>query len=416
MIYIIKNIIALTITVQFIFGCADYTAGVTRLFEKEKHELSRKYSYLKDMRIGLIINHTSKYPGSSYLPTTYQLFKENELNVVRIFSPEHGLSGSYAAGEEVPSTSEVVSLYGKNKEPQDYHLQDIDILIFDIQDIGVRYYTYISTMTLAMEKAAQNNIKFMVLDRPNPLGRAVEGSVLDIEFSSFVGMHPVPVRHGLTIGEMALFIKQNNLIDSADKLDLEIVRGWNWDGGYSQGNKCSPDFYKTSPNIPHIENALMYVGTCLLEGTNVSEGRGVEPFLSFGAPWLDSDKIIKALEKYKFRNVSFESHKKTPHKSKYKDIECNFILINLSQNFSHSSKIYVDSIEPFKIGVSIINEIYKAHPNDFKFKDNFFDKLYGSSDLRLAILESKDLNELMVKNGKDIKKYLKLAEKAKLYN
>ena len=141
--HIMRNIIFFTILIQYIFAGTDYTAGVTRLFEKEKHELSSRYSYLKDMRIGLIINHTSKYPGPSYLPTTYQLFKENGLNVVRIFSPEHGLSGSYAAGENVPSTSEVVSLYGKNKEPQDYHLQDIDILIFDIQDIGVRYYTYI---------------------------------------------------------------------------------------------------------------------------------------------------------------------------------------------------------------------------------------------------------------------------------
>ena len=403
--HIMRNIIFFTILIQYIFAGTDYTAGVTRLFEKEKHELSSRYSYLKDMRIGLIINHTSKYPGPSYLPTTYQLFKENGLNVVRIFSPEHGLSGRYAAGENVPSTSEVVSLYGKNKDPQDYHLQDI----------GVRYYTYISTMTLAMEKAAQNNIKFMVLDRVNPLGRVVEGSVLNVEFSSFVGMHPVPVRHGLTIGEMALFIKQNNLIDSADKLSLEIVEGWNWDGGYSRGNKCSPDFYRTSPNIPHLENALMYVGTCLLEGTNVSEGRGVEPFLSFGAPWLDSDKIIKALEKYKFRNVNFESHKKIPYKSKYKDVECNFILINLKQNLSRSADA-IDEIEPFKIGISIINEIYKAHPDDFQFKDDFFDKLYGSSDLRLAILKSEDLNELMVRNEEDIKEYLKLAEKAKLYN
>ena len=275
---IIRNIFYLFLVSFFSFS-NDMSSGLTTLFIPNEYFLNKEYDYLKDMRIGLIINHTSKVPGPlRYVHrTTYKLFKNANLNVVRIFSPEHGISGNYAAGADVPSTSEVVSLYGKNKAPQDKHLEDIDILVFDIQDIGVRYYTYISTMTLAMEKAAQNNIKFIVLDRPNPLnGISIEGPVLNPDFSSFVGMHPIPVRHGMTIGEVALFIKQNNLIKSAEKLNLKVISGLSWNRNYySDGGRCKPSFEQTSPNIPFLQNALLYVGTCLLEGTNVSEGRGI---------------------------------------------------------------------------------------------------------------------------------------------
>ena len=148
----------------------------------------------------------------------------NGINLVRIFSPEHGYLGNYAAGKYVDnnidflSGSEVISLYGKNKAPMDKYLADIDILIFDIQDIGVRYYTYASTMTLAMEKAAQNNVDFMILDRPNPLTESVQGAILDLEFSSFVGMHSIPIRHGMTIAEFALFIKENK--DNLYSIDI----------------------------------------------------------------------------------------------------------------------------------------------------------------------------------------------------
>ena len=194
--------------------------------------LQEELDCLNDRRVGLIINHTSVDSKGKHI---VKIMLDNKINLIRIFSPEHGYLGNYAAGEGIDdnldplSGVEVISLYGKNKAPLDKYLTDIDILIFDIQDIGVRYYTYASTMTLAMEKAAQNDIEFMILDRPNPLTGATQGAVLDLDFSSFVGMHPIPVRHGLTIAELALFIKNNNLIKNSDQLNLEIIKMINWD-------------------------------------------------------------------------------------------------------------------------------------------------------------------------------------------
>ena len=379
------------------------SAGLTTLFEysQESHNfyLNDNFKFLENKKIGLIINHTSRVPlnelreyGFDLPIATYDLFKNANLNVVRIFSPEHGFSGQYAAGEEVPSTSEVVSLYGKNKSPRDEYLKDVDVLIFDIQDIGARYYTYLSTMQLCMEKAAQNNIDFIVLDRPNPLGRKIEGAILDLNYKSFVGMNPIPARHGMTAGEIALFVKENKLIKSAVDLSLQVITGTNWDQDYSVGGRCKVEFEQTSPNIPSLEHALMYIGTCLLEGTNISEGRGTDnPFKLFGAPWLDSGAIIKQLEKYKFKNVQFTEMNFTPTSSKYNGVKCNGVQIDFTGY----------EIDAFKIGVAIIDEIYKKHSDKFEFKDSFFDKLYGSSDLRLTILNRGNLNQLFKKNEKD---------------
>ena len=372
------------------------SAGLTTLFEysqeKQVFYLNNNFKFFKNKKIGLIINHTSKVPinelreyGFNSPITTFDLFKNADLNVVRIFSPEHGFSGQYAAGEEVPSTSDVVSLYGKDKSPRDEYLKDIDVLIFDIQDIGARYYTYLSTMQLCMEKAAQNNVDFIVLDRPNPLGRKIEGAILDLNYKSFVGMNPIPARHGMTAGEIAIFIKENKLIKSADDLSLQVITGTNWDQDYSVGGRCKVEFEQTSPNIPSLEHALIYIGTCLLEGTNISEGRGTDnPFKLFGAPWLDSEELIKALNQFNFKDVDFIEKSFTPSSSKFKGEKCNGVQIEFSNL----------NIDAFKIGVTIINEIYKKHPDKFEFKDNFFDKLYGSSDLRLAISNGKSLDDL----------------------
>ena len=365
---------------------------------------------LKNNRIGIIANHTSL---DSKNQTIVDIMLNNKIDVIRIFAPEHGYLGHYQAGQTFQNSKyrltdiEIVSLYGKNKSPQDKHLNDLDILIFDIQDIGVRYYTYVSTMILAMEKAAENDVQFLVLDRPNPLsGKIVQGSVLNKDYSSFVGMLPIPVRHGMTIGEIALFVKNNNLIENANELNLNVVKMINWnrfDWNDSYWDKWTPP----SPNIPNRLNALIYVGACLLEGTNVSEGRGTEdPFILFGAPWIDSQSLVKNLNDKNLKGVFFVSESFIPNKSKYSGLKCNGLRINI---------IDKEKINPFIVGMHIINEIYNAHPKDFEFKDDFFDKLYGSSDLRLAILESKDLNILIKENEKDIIEYIKLAEKNRLY-
>ena len=372
--------------------------------------IQKDISYFRDKRVGIISNQTSlDSKGESIV----EVMLDNKINLVRIFAPEHGYLGEYQAGQkfedskDILSDIEIVSLYGKNKSPQDKYLNDLDILIFDIQDIGVRYYTYVSTMTLAMEKAAANNVQFIVLDRPNPLtGKVIQGSVLNPSFSSFVGMHPIPVRHGMTTGEIALFVKNNNLIEYANTLNLKIVKMANWnrlDWSDPYWNKWVPP----SPNIPNRENALIYVGTCLLEGTNVSEGRGTEdPFMLFGAPWIDSQILAENLNNRKLKGVYFLSENFIPNKSKYKGLKCNGVRISI---------IDEEIINPFIVGIHIINEIYKNHPNHFEFKTDFFDKLYGSDELRSAILKQNNLNNLIEKNDKDIERFVQLRNKALLY-
>ena len=373
-------------------------------------------SILKGKRVGVIVNHTSVNSKGKHI---IDILIEKEINLVRIFAPEHGFLGNQSAGKKIDDDFnpflgvEIVSLYGKNKSPQEQHLENLDVLIFDIQDIGVRYYTYVSTMTLAMIEAAKNNLKFIVLDRPNPLnGVSVEGSVSEI--SSFVGMHPMPVRHGMTIGEIAVFIKQNNLIENAINLDLKVIKmkGWNRKKMHSRrlGEWIAP-----SPNIPDVKTALMYVGTCLLEGTNVSEGRGTDiPFMLFGSPWLDNEKVLKALKGYKFKGVKFYKYNFTPisiygksENPKYKDQYCKGIKIKITDK---------NRISPFEIGLAIISEIYANNSENFKFKDNFFDKLYGRSDLRLSMLDMKDIDSLVEKNERDIEDFKKLREKVLLYD
>ena len=174
--------------------------------------LEKEYiSSLKDQRIALLINHTSLNSNGKHI---VDIIHENNLNLIRIIAPEHGYLGNHPAGYKVidnidPITGcDVISLYGANKSPIDEQVEDIDVIIFDIQDIGVRYYTYISTLTLVMEKAAKHNIDFFVLDRPNPLSGKIEGPLFNTNYSSFVGMHPIPVRHGMTVGEIALLIKK----------------------------------------------------------------------------------------------------------------------------------------------------------------------------------------------------------------
>ncbi|MAV64999.1 MAG: hypothetical protein CMG00_07395 [Candidatus Marinimicrobia bacterium] len=367
-------------------------------------------SLLNNKRVGVIANHTSVNSQDKHL---VDILIDQKVDLVRIFSPEHGFLGKRSAGENIENDVdsnhgiEIISLYGKNKSPQAVDLQDLDILIFDIQDIGVRYYTYVSTMTLAMEKASQNNLQFIVLDRPNPIGgNIVQGSVLDLDFSSFVGMHPIPVRHGMTIGEIALFIKRNGLIEGSKNLDLKVIKvhGWNrdeWDINYDK-NWISP-----SPNIKDKKTALMYLGTCLLEGTNVSEGRGTDsPFMLLGSPWLNSEHIAFRLNNLNLEGVSFSQRKYTPSKSKYSGIECNGIQIHISDYLK---------VNPFIVGVQIISEIYKNHKEDFKFNSDFFDKLYGGVDLRIAINESHDLNQLFYSNTIDLENFKIKREHSLIY-
>ena len=239
-------------------------------------------SKLKGKKIGLVVNPTSGVRGKHLV----DFLLENEIDVVRIFSPEHGFRGDADAGEEIASGKdgrtgiEIYSLYGKNRKPSTESIRDLDLLVFDIQDVGCRFYTYISTLHYVMEAAAENGKSVLVLDRPNPNGDYVDGPVLEEKFRSFVGMHPIPVVHGCTIGELALMINGEKWLAGGRQCNLEVIPVMNWDHNQLYSLPVKP-----SPNLPNDRSIRLYPSLCFFEATDVSIGRGTEfPFQVIGGP------------------------------------------------------------------------------------------------------------------------------------
>lgn len=249
--------------------------------------------------VGIVANHSSVNAAGEHLVDL--LVRDPEVNVRALFAPEHGIRGnqvgSIADGKDEATGLPVHSLYGKTRKPTAAMLSGIDTLVFDIQDVGARFYTFISTMKHAMEAAFEHGLRFIVLDRPNPLGgEIVEGPLLERDQISFIGCAQLPIRHGMTVGELArLFARKGALGEGDRDLDLHVVRMEGWKRSHLWSDLGMP-FPQTSPNMPTFETALVYPGMCLLEGTNLNEGRGTEaPFLQFGAPFFD-ERLAKALE------------------------------------------------------------------------------------------------------------------------
>jgi uncharacterized protein YbbC (DUF1343 family) len=274
------------------------------------------FASLSGMRVGLIANQTSVSGGQHIADLIYDA---PDVTLAALFGPEHGLRGEADAGAVVAdgiddrTGTPVYSLYGERRSPPPGVLKSLDVLVFDIQDIGARFYTYISTMGLAMKAAADAGVPFMVLDRPNPLGGAlVDGFVLDEGLESFVGAYPIPVQHGMTVGELAQMVQGLGWIEGLEELDLRIeqVQGWSRTDLWSS---YGSDWIATSPNIPTFEIALVYAGMCLLEATSVNEGRGTQsPFMTIGAPGLDGPALARLLDRASLAGVTIEATSYTP--------------------------------------------------------------------------------------------------------
>jgi len=348
--------------------------------------LQEKTNIIKGRAIGLITNATGV---DEKLRDNVSLFAaDSRFNLTALFAPEHGLWGavqdallvSFAIDEltKVP----IYSLYGENRKPTSEMLEDIDVLIFDIQDVGVRFYTFISTMMLAMESATQCGVAFIVLDRPNPInGIAVEGNVLDPKFSSFVGKHPLPVRHGLTVGELALLFKAELKLD----LELEVVRmrGWRRDMWYDD---TGLHWILPSPNMPTLTTATLYPGTCFIEGTNISEGRGTtKPFELLGAPWVDSHQFATELNDLKLPGVKFRPASFTPTFSKYNGELCQGIQAHLLDR---------NLLKPVEVGLRIVQKSRELYPEYFQWRSSF-DLLAGSDQIRQKLSEGVDVGEIV---------------------
>jgi len=377
--------------------------------------ISENLELIKGKKIGLVTNQTGV--NRIGIPNYKILMKLKDVHLKALFAPEHGLFGDIADGQKIDDQKMnnlpiIYSLYGKTRKPTPAMLEDLDIIIFDIQDIGARFYTYISTLGLVMEAAGEASIPVIVLDRPNPLGGIkIEGPVLDMNFKSFVGMYPVPIRHGLTVGELAKMIIGEKWISAIP--DLTVIEMKNWERGEYFDETGLP-WINPSPNITDLETAFLYPGMALIETIpNVSEGRGTDhPFKWIGAPWIDGDKLSQTMNKLNLPGVVFEPVLFTPVsisgravKPKFENKECSGIKCNI---------IDYRQFESVLTGIHLITTIGRLYPENLENKSRI-SRLLGRNDLDQ--LSSWDINpdELYNSYRLSVEKYKAISKKYYLY-
>ncbi|MDE0301224.1 MAG: DUF1343 domain-containing protein [Candidatus Poribacteria bacterium] len=349
--------------------------GLTVLLREKPHLIEEK-------NIGLITNQTGV---DEDLRSNVSLFAAcPKTRLTALFSPEHGLWGNHQDMLKVPSASDehllipIHSLYGDTLQPTQEMLKGIDVLVYDIQNVGARYYTFITTMLLSMRAACENDVEFIVLDRPNPIGgNRFEGTLLQQDYISFVGAHPIPIRHGMTIGELALLFKAELRLD----LQLEVVpmRGWRRNLWYDQ---TGLPWVPSSPSMPTLDTAILYPGTCLIEGTNLSEGRGTtKPFEWIGAPWLDADGWSETMNDLGILGVRFRPVHFVPSISKYSDELCHGVGVHVMDR---------ERAMPFEIVLHLLATVIESYPSRFEFSvadgTHFVDLLAGTDSLRRALI------------------------------
>jgi uncharacterized protein YbbC (DUF1343 family) len=316
---------------------------------------AQKFAPLRGKHVGIITNHTGL---DTHGKSTIELLAHAPgVQVVAIFSPEHGLGGQLderLSSATAPSTGlQVFSLYGETLRPTDEMLKGVDTLVFDIQDAGVRFYTYTVTMAYAMEEAAKRNIAFYVLDRPNPIGgEIVEGPILDADKTNFVGYFPIPVRYGLTIGELAQFFNSENHINA----DLHVIPMKNWHRNYffeSTGMRWIPP----SPNLRTMKGAILYPGLEILLNAGVSVGRGTEtPFEEFGAPWMDGETVASTLNAKHLSGLKFVSQPFIPVSGLYAGRRCGGVAIRIGDRAA---------VRAMTMSLEIALLLRKLYPQDF---------------------------------------------------
>ena len=343
--------------------------------------------FVEGRSIGLITNQTGV---DSQFRSSLTLFGQHpKVQLAALFSPEHGISGSAQAAIHLPSAVDrgrqipIYSLYGETRQPTPEMLAGIDVLVYDIQDVGSRFYTYISTLLRSMSAAAANDVDFIVLDRPNPIrGDRIEGNQLQPAFRSFVGETMLTIRHGMTVGELAQFCQAELDFVRSVRLHVVPMHGWWRSMWYDQ---TGLPWVPPSPNMPTVETATLYPGICLIEGTNLSEGRGTtKPFEWVGAPWIDSEKSADTLNNLELPGTHFRPIHFTPTFSKYTDQDCYGVQIHVTDR---------DRFKPVDVALHLIATVQSSYPDQFEFLENrgryFFDLLAGTDELRLQLMKCK---------------------------
>lgn len=395
--------------------------------------LEKHLDLVKGKRVGLITNPTGV---DTQMKSTVDLFYQHpRIQLTALYGPEHGVRGNAQAGEYVPFYIDqkynlpVFSLYGQSRKPPPGMLENIDgymrsfdteekgkipaesmvekvdVMIFDIQDVGTRIYTYGATMAYCMQTCAERGVEFIVLDRPNPLnGVAMEGPILEYpQYSSFVGLYPIPVRHGMTVGELAKLFNDQYM---EKKVRLTVIPLKNWERSMWYDETSLP-WVIPSPNMPSLSTAVVYPGQVFLEGTNVSEGRGTtRPFELFGAPWIDGDELARRLNRKKLPGVHFREAWFKPVFSKYQGKLCGGAQIHVRER---------ERFRPFRTTLHIIQTIRKMHPDRFQFHKNYFDQIMGTSFIRKSLLQGPSIREIRKKYEKDLNEFSRLRKEYLLY-
>ena len=364
--------------------------------------------------IGLITNQTGV---DAQFRSNLTLFAEQpKVELAAIFSPEHGISGSAQAGIQIASATgkgqqiPIHSLYGATRQPEREMLAGIDVLVYDIQDVGSRFYTYISTLFRSMRAAASNNVDFIVLDRPNPIhGDRVEGNLLDPAFRSFVGETTIPIRHGMTVGELAQFCAAEPDSTPSPRLHIVPMHGWRRAMWYDQ---TGLPWVPPSPNMPTVETATLYPGTCLIEGTNLSEGRGTpKPFEWIGAPWIDPERWGDTLNNLQFPGTHFRPIHFTPTFSKHANQECHGVQIHVTDR---------DQFKPVDVALHLIATAQRNYSDQFKFLKNrgryFFDLLAGTDELRPKLMKHQSVTEILQSWEVEVEKFTEQRRPYLLYD
>lgn len=358
---------------------------------------------LQGKKVALVVNHTSQINGNHLVDTLLSL----DIDIKHIFAPEHGFRGEAGAGETIRNSVDsktglpIISLYGNNKKPQPDQLQNIDVVVFDIQDVGTRFYTYISTMHYVMEACAEQNKSLVILDRPNPNGYYVDGPVLDPKLKSFVGMHPIPVVHGLTVGELAQMINGEGWLPNGAQCNVSIIKAKNYTHKDTYSLPIPP-----SPNLPNDQAINLYPSLCLFEGTVVSVGRGTPyPFQVLGYPdpafSKDFAGEVQAADTFTFVPESIPGvAMHPPHEGK----RCYGLDLRNEVRLSQFSLKYIlDFYENAKeAGVK-------------NFFNNFFDKLAGTAQLKTQIQSGLSEDEIRRSWANDLNQYKSIRKKYLLY-
>ncbi len=352
---------------------------------------------IKGKRVGLVINQTAEINRVPLVDT----LKSLGVNIKAIFGPEHGFRGTADAGEKVGNYTDkktgfpVISLYGSKHAPSKEDLRNIDILIFDIQDVGVRFYTYTITMAWVMQACADSNVPLIILDRPNPNGNLIDGPILDFKFKSGVGMHAIPIAHGLTSGEFAQMVNGEGWLKSEVKCDLTIIKNSN----YSHQMEYSlPE--KPSPNLPNMRSIYLYPSLCLFEGTNISQGRGtVFPFQVLGSP------LLKGKYSFSFTPKSIDGMSKNPPLENQVCYGIDFREVDI-QKLRNASQL----------NIKLLIDLYEAYPKKDDFFTPFFNKLAGNDILMRQIKSGKTEAQIRESWKADLDDYKVMRKKYVLYN